>query len=91
MVIKGMQQKVVMKRLKPRVARSLEMGEIEIMLNQGVTKRAKGACAEYIGHMHVSPAEANTKVGFSEGLWLVSAAHLVARIGIPPEPSTMTP
>jgi hypothetical protein len=71
MVIGGQEQRVVMKRSKPRVARSLEMGEIEIILNQAVKKRASGACADYIGHMQVSGEQAKPRVGLSEGLWLV--------------------
>eukprot|EP00191_Tetraselmis_sp_GSL018_P008804 CAMPEP_0177605224 /NCGR_PEP_ID=MMETSP0419_2-20121207/16580_1 /TAXON_ID=582737 /ORGANISM="Tetraselmis sp., Strain GSL018" /LENGTH=433 /DNA_ID=CAMNT_0019099345 /DNA_START=452 /DNA_END=1751 /DNA_ORIENTATION=- len=63
--------KVVMKRMKPTVERALEMGEIEIALNKASAKRAKGACADYLGYMEVNGKSAQPSVGLSEGLWLV--------------------
>jgi len=65
----GEDHRVVLKRVKPRVEGAQQMVEMEHMLNIHVSANAKGACANFLGYMNVSPKEASGRI--SQGLWLM--------------------
>ena len=73
---RGGQTKVVMKKMKANVSRSDEMGEVEIALGKLAAQKAKGATAQYLGHMVVGRKDAKPSSGLSEGLWLVRACGM---------------
>ncbi len=68
-----------MKKMKANVARSDEMGEVEISLGRLATQKAKGATAQYLGHMVVRKKDARPSSGLSEGLWLVRTCSIEAK------------
>mmetsp|Transcript_3402 Transcript_3402/g.9761 ORF Transcript_3402/g.9761 Transcript_3402/m.9761 type:complete len:304 (+) Transcript_3402:271-1182(+) len=71
MLVAGAETKVTMKKMKPKVDRCMEMGLVEISINSSAAQRARGSCAQYLGHLTVGRQDANPSAGLTEGLWLV--------------------
>eukprot|EP00884_Botryococcus_braunii_P000646 jgi/Botrbrau1/10582/Bobra.0358s0005.1 len=62
-------ERIVLKRVKPRVEGAAEMNEMEHLLNVYASKAAKNSVAEFIGYCNVGYEEASRNL--TEGLWLI--------------------
>ena len=49
-----------------------EMGQMELLLNVYAAQRARGAIADFMGHLAVTPEQATPRL--TPGLWLVRPA-----------------
>ncbi|KAK9838686.1 hypothetical protein WJX74_001413 [Apatococcus lobatus] len=61
--------RVVLKRVKPRVEAAEVMGQMEHLLNVYAAKAAPQAVAHFLGYIEVTPTQATKSL--TEGLWLM--------------------